>query len=258
MQSKPISTIIRDMERNIQTKAIVLSVRKYGELHKSITALSPELGLFTAIVYGGRKGKKTAMAPMFSMNDMQIYHNPVKKEYSVVEAESTFIPEGITSDLACTYTASFYSELVTRTPSDDSQRIYELLRDALLALDKIPELRKRITISFIWSLMQISGTAPDLEVCPICDKRHAEDEILYYSNPMNAPCCKTCSDSQYLILPPGARRYLRYTMGMEFLNAIEVQLNEAAEARIYNYMLKWAQLFAQGPLKTLRELEAFN
>lgn len=245
------------MDRNIQTKAIVLSVRKYGDLHKSITFLSPELGLVDAIIYGGRKGKKTALAPLFSMNDMQIYHNPVKKEYSVVEAVSTFIPEGITSDLGCTYTAAFFCEIIAKSPSDEPQLSYELLRDALLALDKVPELRKRITISFIWKLMQISGTAPDLGFCPSCDKAYANDEALFFANHMGAPCCKACSDSQYLILMPGSRRYLRYTMSMDFMQAIEVQLNPAAEDRIYTYMTKWASVFAQTPLKTLKELANF-
>lgn len=245
------------MDRNIQTKAIVLAVRKYGDLHKSITLLSPELGLVDAIIYGGRKGKKTALAPLFSINDMQIYHNPVKKEYSVVEAVSTFIPEGITNDLGSTYTAAFFCEIIAKAPTDDPLLSYELLRDALVALDKVPEIRKRITISFLWKLMQISGTAPDLAFCPSCDREYAQDEALFFANHLGVPCCKSCSDSQALILMPGSRRYLRYTLPMDFMQAIEVLLNPAAEDRIFNYMTKWASVFAQTPLKTIKELSNF-
>ena len=105
--------------------------------------------------------------------------------------------------------------------------------------------------------MQLSGTAPDLELCPVCDKKYADDEVLYFSAPLNAPCCKSCSDSEYLVMMPGSRRYLRYTMGMEFTGAAAVVLNPAAEDRIFSYMLRWAGLFAQTRLRTLDDLLSF-
>ena len=222
------------MDRNIQTRAIVLSVRKYGELHKAVTILSPDLGLVDAIIFGGRKGKKTALAPLFS-----------------------FIPQAITEDLACTYTASFFCEIISKTPTDEPEQTFSLLSDALTALEADCGARKRITAAFIWKLMQISGTAPDLEYCPVCDRRYADDETLFFSNPMNTPCCKSCSDSEYIVLMPGSRRYLRYTMGMDFCTAASVVLNPAAEQRIYLYMLRWASVFAQTQLRTLNDLLTF-
>ena len=245
------------MDRNIQTQAVVLSVRKYGDLHKAVTLLSPELGIVDAIIFGGRKGRKTALAPLFSVSTVQIYHNPVKKEYSITEGVSSFVPQAITEDLACTYTASFFCEIISRTPTDEPLQTFSLLRDALAALEADPASRKRITAAFIWKLMQLSGTAPDLEFCPVCDKKYADDEVLYFSAPLNAPCCKSCSDSEYLVMMPGSRRYLRYTMGMEFTGAAAVVLNPAAEDRIFSYMLRWAGLFAQTRLRTLDDLLSF-
>ena len=245
------------MERNIQTQAIVLAVRKYGELHKSVTLLCPELGLVDAIIYGGRKGKKTALAPLFSISDMQLYYNPVKKEYSIVEAVSSFIPSSISEDLGSTYAAAFFCEIITKAPSDDSNQTFLLLRDALVTLDNAPTLRKRIIISFIWQLMHIAGTAPNLGFCPSCDKVYGQDEVLYFSSSLSSPCCKSCSDNQNLILPPGARRYLSFTSEKNFLDSVEVELNPAAEERIISYMLKWASIFAQTNLKTLLQAELF-
>ena len=245
------------MDRNIQTQAVVLSVRKYGDLHKAVTLLSPDLGIVDAIIFGGRKGRKTALAPLFSVSTVQIYHNPVKKEYSITEGVSSFVPQAITEDLACTYTASFFCEIISRTPTDEPLQTFSLLRDALAALEADPASRKRISAAFIWKLMQLSGTAPDLEFCPVCDKKYADDEVLYFSAPLNAPCCKSCSDSEYLVMMPGSRRYLRYTMGMEFTGAAAVVLNPAAEDRIFSYMLRWAGLFAQTRLRTLDDLLSF-
>ncbi len=245
------------MDRNLRTQAIVLSVRKFGELHKAVTLLCPDLGFLDAVIYGGRKGKKTALAPLFSINDVQIYHNPVKNEYSLVEAVSTFIPTLIMEDLACTYTAAFMAEMTSKTRSDEPGETFNLLQDALTTLNGKPQLRKRITASFIWKLMQISGTAPDLASCPVCDRVLRDDEALLFSNPMGTPCCKDCSDSERLVLMPGSRRYLRHTMAMEFKEAVDVQLNPAAEDRIYLYMLRWAEIFSQTHLRTLRELLNF-
>ena len=163
------------MDRNIRTRAIVLSVRKYGELHKALTLLCPDLGLVDAIIFGGRKGRKTALAPLFSINDIQIYHNPVKKEYSITEGVSTFIPQAISEDLACTYTAAFFCEIIAKSPTDEPDQTFVLLEQALTLLEQNPALRRRIVIAFIWILMQISGTAPDLETCPVCDRTYAED-----------------------------------------------------------------------------------
>lgn len=245
------------MERNIKTRAIVLSVRKYGELHKALTLLCHDLGFVDAFIYGGRKGRKTALAPLFSINTVELYHNPVKKEYSVTEAVSTFIPDAITNDLGCTYAASFFCEIIAKTPTDEPAQVFSLLGNALNALEENPEIRKRITAVFILKLMQLSGTAPDLQNCPVCDKTYSDNEVLFFSEAMGVPCCKSCSDSERLILLPGSRRYLRYTMNLDFSEAIAVELNPAAEQRIYTYMLRWAETFSQTHLKTVKELLSY-
>jgi len=245
------------MERNIRTQAAVLSVRKMGELHKAITFLSPDLGLVDAVVFGGRKGRKTALAPLFSIGDMLLYHNPVKKEYSVVESDNAFIAQSITEDLAATYTAAFFCEIITKSPSDEPAETFELLKSAMMALEKDTGHRKRITAAFIWKLMQISGTAPDLEFCPVCDRSYQDDEALLFSNSLGIPCCKSCSDSAAMILLQGMRRYLRYTMDMSFNEAASVELNPAAEDRIFDYMLRWAAIFSQTQLRTIRDLSQF-
>ena len=242
------------MNRNISTKAVVLSVRRFGELHKAVTLLSPDIGLIDAFVYGGRKGKKTALAPLFSISDMQLYHNPIRNEYSVVEAVNYFIPVAIMEDLLSTYAASFFCEIIAKSPSDQPDQTFSLICDALQELESAPAAAKRITASFIWKLIQISGSACSLDTCPVCDSQYDENEVLYFTTTINTPCCKNCMNTDRLTLLPGSRRYLRYTMPMSFKDASKVLLNPPAEERIYRYMLKWAQLFAQSPLRTLREL----
>lgn len=241
------------MDRSVKTQAIVIRTARYGELHKIVTLLSPDLGIVSAVVYGGRKGKRTALAPLFSVGTFQLYNNPVKKEYSIEEGVLTFVPTSIADDLERTYTASLMCELVAKTPSDDPQPVFGLLKAALLHLEASPNSTnsKRAVIAFVWKLLQISGLAPDLEYCPSCDRRYEEGETLAFSSSILAPTCKDCGDSEELVLPPGARRYLRYTQSMSYTNAVEVKLNPAAEVRILNYMTKWIRLHVNAPIKTL-------
>lgn len=251
------------MERNIKTQAIVVKTSKYGELHKIVTLISPQLGLVSAIIYGGRKGKKTAVAPLFSIGEFQLYNNPVKKEYSIEEGVLSFVPTAINEDLESTYTASFMCELVTKTPSDDSKEIFELLQNALQELenetknfvensfDSSVQTPKCIAIAFTWKLLQIWGLAPNLDYCPICERKYEDDEILAFSSSLLVPVCKNCGDNASFILPPGARRYLRYTLAMTFNDACKVKLNSATQVRIFSYMAQWIKMHINSPLKTL-------
>ena len=244
------------MDRNIKTQAIVIRTARYGELHKIVTLMSRELGVVQAVVYGGRKGRRTALAPLFSIGEFQLYNNPTKKEYSIEEGVSSFIPTNISNDLESTYAASLMCELAMKTASDDPEPMFELLRDALLYLDGIePQMHerspKRAVVAFLWKMLQVSGLAPDLDRCPNCDHRYEDDEVLSFSTTILAPTCSACADTQQLLLPPGARRYLRYTMSMDYGQAADVKLNPAAEARILGYLTKWTKLHVNAPIRTL-------
>lgn len=239
------------MERSIQTQAIVVKTAKVGEMHKLVTLLSPDLGLINVMLYGGRKGKKTALAPLFSSGTFQLYHNPVRNEYSLEEAVTTFLPEAIMEDLQCTYAAYLLCEIVAKTSSDEPKPVFELLQRALLLLEKDPQSVQRIIISFIWKFLQISGLAPELEYCPVCERKLEEEEILLFARQLASPACKNCGDSDYLVLPPGARRYLKFTQSLDLERAVAVQLNPPAQARILAYMLKWIKIQVNTPLKTL-------
>ena len=239
------------MERSIQTQAIVVKTSKVGEMHKALTLLCTNLGLVNVMVYGGRKGKKTALAPLFSIGTFQLYHNPIRDEYSLEEAVSDFLPEAIMQDLESTYTASLLCEIVSKTLTDEPEPVFNTLKSALTSLENKRQSSKRVAIVFLWKMLQLWGLAPDLEYCPICERAYEENEILIFSNNLSSPCCKNCGDTDYLKLPPGARKYLKYTLPMSFENAVAVQLNPASEERIFSYLIKWIKIHINTPLKTL-------
>ncbi|MCF0238559.1 MAG: DNA repair protein RecO [Sphaerochaetaceae bacterium] len=233
------------------TDAIVIGTRKFGEIHKSLTLFSPTLGSFDAIVFGGRKGKKTALAPLFAIGQYTIYENPVKKEFSIAEGQDFFVPSNITNDIYLTYAASFFCEVVNKCQTDNAQEIFDILSKSLILLENEPSLRKRVIIAFIWKFLLSSGTVPDLTMCPECERTYKNDEILGFSNASYTPACMDCSDNKDFILPPGARRYLIYTSNKTLEESAHVILNPKAEDRILHYLLKWLSIFSQNSFKTL-------
>ncbi|MCR4676412.1 MAG: DNA repair protein RecO [Sphaerochaetaceae bacterium] len=239
------------MERHLRLTAVVTSVKPLGDIHKSVSLFSPELGLIYAKVYGGRKGKKSALAPLFSAGTFEVYHNPLKNEYSITEEDIFFLPQSINTDIQGTYTASYFCESSMRIKTDTPSEIYELLLSALKTLEEKPELRRKIIIDYSWKLLLLSGTAGDLSECPSCSKMMANDEIMYFSTSLMTPVCKNCSDTDAIILMPGSRRYLIYTQDMSFEDSLNVQLHETAQDRLVNTLLRWVNTFCRYPLKTI-------
>ena len=240
------------MERDIQIQAVVTASSAFGEMHRSVTLFSKQLGLIKAVVYGGRKGKKVSLAPLFSYGSFQLYHNPVKDEYSLIEEQSCFTAENIKSDLKATYTASYFCEVVNTINTDEPERTYELLKDALTTLDENIELQRKTIIDFTWQFLRISGLGADLRFCPGCDRKLDDNQILFFSSSMITPVCEDCSDTDSISLTPGARRYLIYTSTMSFEQAFKVELLEGATAKLSTFLLKWISVFSQYPLKTLK------
>lgn len=240
------------MERNLQIQGVVTGVRSFGESHRCVNILSSQNGLISAVIYGGRKGKKTSLAPLFSSGTFHVYHNPVRDEYSLVDSELSFIPDRLLSDLHTNARASYFCEVTTRISTDSPQEVFTLVRTALSELEKDPDNGRKILIDFTWSLLKTSGVGCELSSCPSCDRSLGDEETIYFSTSMLTPVCRNCADSDFVTLTPGARRYLIHTYPMTFSQALPVRLFETAQMRLTTIMLNWISQFCQYPLKTVR------
>lgn len=240
------------MEREIQIQALVTGSGKYGELHRYVNLFSPQLGLIRAVIFGGRKGKNTSLAPLFSFGTFQLYRNPVKDEYSVVEEDCSFIAENIKGDISATYTASYFCELINSIDTDNPESLYLLTTQALVLLENNIAKHRKILIDFTWRFLKISGVAYDLDYCPGCDREYADKDTLGFSMSMITPVCSSCSDTDRIKLTPGARKYLNYTFSMSLQDAFNVELLEGATSRLTDFLLNWVCVFSQYPLKTVK------
>lgn len=239
------------MLRDLQVNAVVTGTRRFGEINKSVTLLCPQLGVINAVIYGGRKGKNSSLAPLFSYGVFQLYHDPVKDQYSVKEQNLVFIPQNIISDIGATYTASFMCEVMNSIKTDDCLSYYNLMTAALSTLEKDISSRRKVLIDFSERVLILSGVFTDFESCPVCDKPYSEEEKLGFSGEITAPCCMECSNMDIQLLP-GSRRYLRYTMNMSFEDAYKTELYQTAQDRLVKFLISWISIFCSKPLKTVQ------
>lgn len=240
------------MERDVRVRAVVTNTRPYGEMHRSVTLLTDSLGLINAKIFGGRKGRKTALAPLYSYGTFQLYHNPVNDTYTLSEEQSEFTPLGIMKDLKATYTAAYMCEASSRLAGDIPGSVCNLLSRSLKILDDNPSESRKVLIDFTWKFIQASGISAGFDTCPACDRKLEENEVMLFSENLGCPVCTNCSDNSAITLLPGCRRYLSYTQDMEIEQAFEVRLYDTAQQRLRDFLISWISLFSQQSLQTLK------
>lgn len=237
------------MERNISSRAIVLHSQKQNQMNRRLTLLSVDLGLIEAISYGSAKSMRAPKAEVFTNATVYLYYNPVRNHYTLKDVAVIESNEHLRSDIALTYRGLFMAELIMKTHGGESALEYELIGQGLTLLKSAnPDW---VLIQFVLRLAELIGLHTDYERCPVCARVYTADEVLYFNTNLLSSCCSQCG-SKDLILPPGARRYVKLTATLDYVDSLSVPLSEQATARIKAYVLAYARLLAQAPLKTLQ------
>jgi DNA repair protein RecO len=244
------------VERNVESDVIVLNSKKWGSLHKRVTMISKELGVFDAIVYGAQKGKLSSVCESFTHGHAYLYFQSVRKEYSVTDMaiESPF--EFLRNDLTRLYRAHAMAEIVIKMHGGDSLRLFDLLETSLAFLNESSFDSLQVLIQFMWRSISIIGLEPDLDNCPICGKRYEEAEVLSFQPSMQTMCCHSCSpdmpEYSNLYLRAGMRRYFRHTTLLSTIEAVKVELHENAKQRIIYYLIDYMNNILGYSLKSLQ------
>ncbi|NLA93513.1 MAG: DNA repair protein RecO [Spirochaetales bacterium] len=242
------------MEKNLTCQAIVLANKKWGDLHRLVTLLSPTLGLFEAVAYGARKGKLAGGIEPFSMGTFFLYSNRPKRGYTLKDVDLVASQGVIKEELERLYIGHALAEIVIRMHGGDYGDLFHLTTAAIELLDDPAIEAKRVLILFIARFIRIMGLEGDLNQCPQCGRDYQEEELLTFSQTLNSPCCSACGDVGGEVawaLGPGARRYLLYIHSMEEREAVLVPLSETATIRLVRYMLRYLTTILGSPLKSL-------
>jgi len=238
------------VERNSTTEAIVLVNRPYAELHRRVTLLSPDLGIFEAVVYGGRKGKLGGGLEPFTSGLFYLYHNRVRNSYSITDVLVNKDVRTLKSDFERICIANALAEIVMKMDGGGYQMLYTLLGDSLELLDDKQVPSKRIFTLFVWQFIQGMGLVDEFTCCPVCGKEYHQQQVLLFNSSLHAPCCQECADID-VPLGPGARRYLVVVQHLPIGTSSTVELSDQAQMRLYRYMVSYVTTLLGQGLKSL-------
>jgi DNA repair protein RecO (recombination protein O) len=227
-------------------------------MHKGISLLSTDRGLFEATVYGGYKGSGNlgGSTDPFTWGRYYCYRDPVRERIKITDAEVHSLFEGVRGDLPRYYTACFWAEiiLVSFGAGGELQHLFPLLLSSLQALDKPGTPLEQLFIQFGWRFLELLGLRSETGECSSCGHAAAEREPLYMDKSGNGFLCGTCSAGRGMVLGPGSLRYLDYTAFLPLEAAVGIGIDASTRKELKAVILGLITAAVEKPLKTMELL----
>ncbi len=245
------------MQRSSTTPAIVLRKARVGEIHKSLTLLTPERGLLLVMAYGALKiGSRLATASEpFHLLKAWLYHDPVRDQYKLTDVESLAAHDELRRSVAKFYTASLWAETCLRSfgGGQESEALFRLLAEGLRLLDLAPAGGEpRLNAQFLVRFLAVSGHRLEPELCGRCGLAFEPQATVFASREEGVLMCSSCrGEGSSLALPPGARRYLAATFPLPLAQAAAVGLEQASLLALRAALYLLVQASLEAPLRTL-------
>lgn len=183
-------------ERNLKTQAIILSVTAQGENNRSARALSPDLGIFYATLYGGPKSRLRAMVQPFNSGIMYIYNDEARHSKKITDFDAKNCHLSLRTSLYKLWAVNLACELaITTKCAGDSVQTFRLLTAFADGTDASDEDGARLgTIRFLWRYLGLLGVQPPLHECASCGANLlAKNALSYYSPELSSFTCKDCT-----------------------------------------------------------------
>ena len=161
--------------RNSIESAVVLKSARMGEIHRSVTLLTPHRGVVYATAHGAGKAasKLKAAAIPFACVTAYLYHDPVRDSFKVTDVEPLDLHGAIRADLGKFFTASLWVEIVLRSHGGGTEAtaVHALLVNGLRTLNAAPATQVgAVSVQVLWRCLQLLGLAPDLACCAVCGR----------------------------------------------------------------------------------------
>ncbi|MGA2378397.1 MAG: DNA repair protein RecO [Spirochaetia bacterium] len=244
------------MYRSISTQAIVIRRERIGEFHKSLSLLTADLGLISAMAYGAYKPQSRLRlgSEPFTWSSVHLYHNPVKKSYKVTDLEIHASFEGLQGDLSRLAAASLWAEVIQKSfgAGEMTGGLFGLFRESLEILENAePALESYVTMQFLWRFLALAGYRPGIGSCDSCGASLGERGPAWYAPRSHALLCAACGSHTGLPLPRGALRYLGATQEMPLARAVAVSMDESSRAALRDTLLGMVQSVLEGSLASI-------
>ncbi len=245
------------MFRSVTTEALVLRRQRQGEYHKNLTLLTPDLGLVYATAYGAYKMRSRLRmgSEPFTLTRAYLYHNPVRKSYTLTDLEILQTFEGLTVDLSRVAAASLWAEVAIRSyaAGEVSDMLFRLFLGCLRVLELAAEREQQyVTLQFLWRFLTLAGYQPDVSSCGSCGAAFGESSGTVYDPRSNSLVCATCGGASGVRLPAGARRYLQASSALGLEQAVALRLEGSSMKALRETLLGMVQGVLEFELASVR------
>ncbi|MBO6176447.1 MAG: DNA repair protein RecO [Treponema sp.] len=182
-------------ERNKCTQAVILTVREQGENNRNVCAVSPDLGIFNALLYGGPKNKLRSLVQPFNSGNIWLYEDESRHSKKITDFDSKEFHPSFRDDIYKIYAANLAGELILKTKcAGENQKAFVLLNAFLNGIDLSSEEEARLgTLRFLWRYLALLGVQPDVHQCSECGKNILEPHSRsFYSEYSSGFICEDC------------------------------------------------------------------
>jgi DNA repair protein RecO (recombination protein O) len=225
-----------------RSKGIVLRSIRYGEADRILDLYTRDAGLVSAIAKGIRRTKSRFGARLEPLSCVDFVAYRGRTLDTVTQAEVLRSFRGIREDLARFEAAADTVGSVRALSGGDEadRRIFNLLYNALDALEARDSDLGAVQAAFGLKLSILAGYAPQLDACLSCG---ANTEPFYFAPNLGGVLCSECRSAtgDSFPLPPGTLERLRVLIERPIREApIEGGLGEAVLRVVRSHVLAHA------------------
>ncbi|MGI5173640.1 DNA repair protein RecO [Treponema sp. OMZ 840] len=247
------------MNRNSTVDALVLSVKPAaGENNRLAAVLSPEKGIFNAMVYGGRKGRLKALVSPYHSGKMWLYTDAVKQSIKITDFNPEHYRIGIRESIYKACAAALCAEIILKTQgAADISSLWILTNGFLDGLNICTEKEAQTgLLRFLWRYIGLMGLQDNSCECRYC----ASAVPIWYSAAENAFICadclpenKTVSEHHAALFPlnKDSTVFLQTVNSKSPKEARTLQLSDESISQLRNLLYYLIQNAADTKLKTL-------
>lgn len=165
--------------RSYKTKAIVLAKKDTGEADRIYRVYSYEYGLLIFKAKGSRR-IKSKLSPHLELFSESLLFIAKGNQMDVVTGTQTLISRApIKKSLSKVAAASTVAAIILDFIKDRNELLYKEANETLDAIAHDPENEFKTATAFGWRALSVSGFAPELKNCVVCERELAEDSYCF-------------------------------------------------------------------------------
>ncbi|MFZ1083188.1 MAG: DNA repair protein RecO [Candidatus Kryptoniota bacterium] len=256
-----------------KTEAVVLRAINYRDTSKIVTFYTKRYGKMSAIAKGARNPKSKFGSLFQPLNYLQIVFYRRENRQLQYVSSSDFVKyfKSLTTSLEKFSIAMSLIEIVNRVMHDEeeNERIFGLLVDSLVELDKKETSPQNVFVHFGLHLATDLGFSPNFENCLICKSKISpsgkqvgveKERKICYVVEKGGPLCEKCSQKgilsldQAFLLSSSALLILRSFVRLSSEVAAKSKMGPILQNELSNFIF----VYLRRHLESLKEIKSLK